>query len=255
MPRRDYRMSRDGKNTYGSESGYVVSRRSRRDRAMRGDRAMDYARGGNRGGRGRDYEMDYRMTRDYYTGDAQDPYYFERKMISDDYGNEYNVDYDKASRRDYARNINYSGSYGGTPFQYRKMENYGRDYNRERDYGHYGSGMDYGYDYATGSLNEEELEDWSHELLEHVDSKDRDMLKKEKVIKKAEDMGIKFDQFSPDEFYITTLMMYTDYCKVLGNASLDIYLRLAKAWLMDEDVQVKAGEKLAVYYDEIVGAE
>lgn len=255
MPRRDYEMSRDGRNKYGSAQGYVVSRRSRRDRAMRGDRAMDYARGGNRGGRGRDYEMDYRMTRDYYTGDAQDPYYFERKMISDDYGNEYNVEYDKASRRDYARNINYSGSYGGTPFQYRKTENYGRDYNRERGYGYYGSGMDYGYDYATGSLNEEELEDWSHELLEHVDSKDRDMLKKEKVIKKAEDIGIKFDHFSPDEFYITTLMMYTDYCKVLGNASLDIYLRLAKAWLMDDDVQVKAGEKLAVYYDEIVGAE
>ena len=76
-----------------------------------------------------------------------------------------------------------------------------------------------------------------------------------KTIKKAEEMGIKFEMFTPEEFYITTLMMYTDYCKVLGNASLDIYLRLAKAWLMDDDTQVKAGEKLAVYYDEIVGAE
>lgn len=231
MPRRDYRMSRDGRNPYGSEGGYVVSsRRSRRDRAMRSGREMDYARsgrGGNSGGRGssRDYEMDYnydmRGGRDY--------------------------------EMDYARNINYSGSYGGTPFQYRKMENYGRDYARERDYGYYGSEMDYRYDYATGRLNEEELEDWSHELLEHVDAKDREMLKKEKVVKKAEDIGIKFDQFTPDEFYITTLMMYTDYCKVLGNASLDMYLRLAKAWLMDDDAQVKAGEKLAVYYDEIVG--
>jgi hypothetical protein len=228
MPRRDYEMGRDGRNPYGSRGGYVVSRRSRRDRAMGSSRGreMDYARGGRGRESSRDYGMDYnydmRGGRDY--------------------------------EMDYARNINYSGSYGGTPFQYRKMENYGRDYHRERDYGYYGSGMDYRYDYATGSLNEEELEDWSHELLEEVDSKDREMLKKEKVIKKAEEMGIKFDMFSPDEFYITALMMYTDYCKVLGNASLDMYLRLAKAWLMDDDASVKAGEKLAVYYDEIVGA-
>lgn len=228
MPRRDYEMGRDGRNPYGSRGGYVVSRRSRRDRAMSGSRGreMDYARGGRGRESSRDYGMDYN----------------------------YDIRGGRDYEMDYARNINYSGSYGGTPFQYRKMENYGRDYNRERDYGYYGSGMDYRYDYATGSLNEEELEDWSHELLEEVDSKDREMLKKEKVIKKAEEMGIKFDMFSPDEFYITALMMYTDYCKVLGNASLDMYLRLAKAWLMDDDASVKAGEKLAVYYDEIVGA-
>ena len=244
MPRRDYEMTRDGRNPYGSRGGYVVSRRSRRDRAMRGGREMDYERG-----RTRDYEMDYaRSGRGGNSGG---------RGSSRDYEMDYNYDMrgGRDYEMDYARNINYSGSYGGIPFQYRKMENYGRDYARERDYGYYGSGMDYRYDYATGSLNEEELEDWSHELLEHIDSKDREMLKKEKVIKKAEDMGVKFDMFTADEFYVTALMMYTDYCKVLGNASLDLYLRLAKAWLMDDDVEVKGGEKLAVYYDEIVGAE
>lgn len=224
MPRGEYRMSRDGRNPYGSAGGYVVSRRSRRDRAMRG-------------GRGRDYEMDYAMRRD-------------REM-------DYN--YDMRSGRDYemdyARNINYSGSYGGTPFQYRKMEDYGRDYRGGYDYGYHYPREDYRYDYAMGNLGKEEIEDFSEKLMHKIDSKDREMLKKEKVIKKAEEMGIKFEMFTPEEFYITTLMMYTDYCKVLGNASLDIYLRLAKAWLMDDDTQVKAGEKLAVYYDEIVGAE
>lgn len=252
MPRRDYEMGRDGRNPYGSRGGYVVSRKSRRDRAMRGGREMDYARGG----RDRNYEMDY-ARENSGSGNRGGNSGGRGRESSRDYGMDYNYDM-RGSRdyeMDYARNINYSGSYGGTPFQYRKMENYGRDYNRERDYGYYGSGMDYGHDYATGSLNEEELEDWSHELLEHIDSKDREMLKKEKVIKKAEEMGIKFNEFTPDEFYITALMMYTDYCKVLGNASLDLYLRLAKAWLMDDDVQVKGGEKLAVYYDEIVGAE
>lgn len=221
MPRGEYRMSRDGRNPYGSAGGYVVSRRSRRDRAMRRgrDRMMDYTYR-----RGREHEMDYARSgrgRDY--------------------------------EMDYAKNVSYSGAYGDTPFQYSRTENYGRDYEHERRYGYYDPREDYRYDYESGSLNEEELEDWSHELLEHVDSKDREMLKKEKIIKKAEDMGIKFDMFTPDEFYVTTLMMYTDYCKVLGNASLDIYIRLAKAWLMDDDVQTKGGEKLAVYYDEIVG--
>lgn len=241
MPRGEYRMSRDGRNPYGSAGGYVVSRRSRRDRAMRG-------------GRGRDYEMDYAMRRDYGMDYARSG---RGREGSRDYEMDYN--YDMRSGRDYemdyARNISYSGSYGGTPFQYRKMEDYGRDYRGGYDYGYHYPREDYRYDYAMGNLGKEEIEDFSEKLMHKIDSKDREMLKKEKVIKKAEEMGIKFEMFTPEEFYITTLMMYTDYCKVLGNASLDIYLRLAKAWLMDDDTQVKAGEKLAVYYDEIVGAE
>ena len=36
---------------------------------------------------------------------------------------------------------------------------------------------------------------------------------------------------------------------------MDIYLRLAKDWLEDDDVSVKGGEKLAVYHDCIVEGE
>ena len=72
---------------------------------------------------------------------------------------------------------------------------------------------------------------------------------------KAQEMGIKFDKFNQEEFYLTALMMYTDYCKTLGTANMDIYLRLAKDWLEDDDVSVKGGEKLAVYHDCIVEGE
>ena len=35
----------------------------------------------------------------------------------------------------------------------------------------------------------------------------------------------------------------------------DIYLKLAKAWLCDEDVALRYGEKLAAYHDYIVMGE
>jgi hypothetical protein len=89
-------------------------------------------------------------------------------------------------------------------------------------------------------------------LKSKLDPKDKEMFTKEKVMKKAESMGIPFEDFSEEELYLTTLMMYTDYNKTLGSANLDIYMKLAKDWLMDDDVEVKGSEKLAKYYDEIV---
>lgn len=46
--------------------------------------------------------------------------------------------------------------------------------------------------------------------------------------------------------------MYTDYKNTLGKGNVDIYIRLAKDFLCDEDASVKYGEKLAVYYEDIV---
>jgi hypothetical protein len=60
------------------------------------------------------------------------------------------------------------------------------------------------------------------------------------------------DGFTMDDLYLTTIMMYTDYYKTLGNANISIYVKLAKDWLMDKDVSVKGSEKLASYYENIV---
>lgn len=253
MPRRmDLRMMRDmarsrrmsngqdGRNPYGSAGGYVSNRRPRRDRAMNEDMARGMSRGGRGGNRGsNDYgsyvaEYDSRYDNDYATG-------------------EYNT-------RDSVYGRELYGYYGDTPFEIRR--NYPmRD--RNMDYGDYARGgrRDYGYDYRMDygedetMLSKEELEEWDEELMEKFDSREKEMFKKDKIMKRAEDLGIKFDKFKPEEYYTTVIMLYSDYKKTLGTANVDIYLRLAKDWLMDDDVEMKHGEKLAAYYDKVVMAE
>ena len=244
---RNRRMSsgRDGRNQYGSAGGYVSSRRPRRDRAMNEDMARGMNRGSRGGNRGsNDYgsygaEYDSRMDYDYGTG-------------------EYNT-------RDSVYGRELYGYYGDTPFEIRR--NYpmrdremdyargGRGRDRNMDYGDYGydNRMDYGEDETM--LSKEELEEWVEELMQDFDSREKEMFKKDKVMKRAEDLSIKFDHFKPEEYYATAIMLYKDYKKTLGTANVDIYLRLAKDWLMDDDVEMKHGEKLAAYYDNVVMAE
>ena len=262
MRRRTYGM--DGRNPYGSEGGYVVSsRRARGDRLM-----MEDMRRYNRGES--DYELadltrqnqeirhDPYMPRDYETGEVY-------AGLNDFYGQEDM----RMNRREYPMpRMNYNdGHYpmvqGYMPIEamgrftgyYGMGEDNARGGRRVRDYARYGRrnyGRDYGYDYESGMLGQEELMEWSEKLKKELEEKDKQYFSKENIKKKAEEMGIKFDKFSMEEFYVTVLMMYTDYCKTLGTANMDIYLRLAKDWLEDDDVKVKGGEKLATYHDYIV---
>lgn len=224
---RNRRMSSDGRNPYGSRGGYVVRTKPRRDGEM-----MDRGTG--------DYEV-YRTE--------------HNPRRNPDYGTgEYNP-------RDSVYNRELYGYYGDTPFEIRR--NYPmRDHNMDYEYDYRRSGRrDYMYDYRMDygedetMLSKEELEEWCEELTEHLEQREKDMLKKDKVLKRAEEMGIKFEHFKPEEFYTTVVMLYTDYKKTLGTANIDIYLRLAKDWLMDDDVAMKHGEKLAAYYDNVVMAD
>ena len=210
------RMGRDYRMVRDSRMPYpyVDSRRTRMDRMPRG--------------MSRDYNEEYDSRYDY-----------------ESYDRNYRQPIDREYDMESPRNIKYYGRYGNTPFELRSMENY-----PIYDYRMY---PDYGYDYAMGEhLSEREIEDWTHELLEHIDDKDREMLKKEKILKRAEEMGIQFDKFTKDEFYTVVVMEYTDHCKTFGSANMDTYIRMAKDWLMDDDVKVKHGEKLATYHDYIV---
>lgn len=240
MPRRmmDRRMMRDGRNPYGSQGGYVTS-----DRAGRGNRtgrsggmsnrgsSRDYVRGGrdmarngrNDGHYGRQGQM-YRPIEamGYFNG-----YYGEDMNRGRDYGN-----YERNSNRDYGYN----------------------DYGYEDDYGYYEDEDDYYGDYGE-KLGKEELEKWNKKLMKELEEKDKAMFTKQNITQKARQMGIQMEEFSEDELLTTTLMMYTDYCKALkpyvGN-NMDIYVSMAKAFLTDKDAMVKGGEKLAIYYDNIV---
>lgn len=216
MPRRrmmDYIMSRDGRNPYGSRGGYVVSRDPRRrDRVMGRE---DY-----------NYEREYPEQEDYARNrmGRYDGHYEPIEIMG-----------------------RFNGYYGGAE-DYARGGNRGRgrmDYNYGRDHG-------YGYDYAGGMLDDEDIEYWTEKMKRKVEDKDKQFFTHENIRQKADQMGIKFDKYSLEEFMATVLMMYTDYCKTLGTANMDLYFRLAKDWLEDDDVAVKYGEKLATYYDTIV---
>ena len=291
MPRnrrlRDYLMRRDGRNPYGSRGGYVVSsRRGRRDRAM--NRGMDYA-DYERDYRGGDYEYDSRRgdrayneqdyaydRRDYESMGQSDMGYDNIDMrrrrnamgqymsdrAYDDYGFHEERGFKPVEAMGY-----FTGYYGGGQDMARGGRGRGRDmgydynYYMDYDYARRGGRRDYGdyrYDYAGDygeNLTKEELEHWKKKLMQEVDEKDKQFFSKEMISQKARQMGMNFDKFSEEELELTTLMMYTDYCKTLGTSNMDLYVRLAKDWLEDKDVAVKGGEKLAVYHDCIVEGE
>lgn len=207
-------MMRDGRNPYGSRGGYITSRDPRRR-----DRA--------------------RSREDYNYGDEE--YRRERRSMDD---REHRYPYEEDGHY-YPFEI--MGSVG--------MEEY-PDYARGRS-GRYI--RDRYYDYPMmydgaeeGMLTDKELEHWAKKLLEEVDEKDKPFFRFENIKKKAEDMGIKFDNFSPMELYVATLAMYTDYGKTLGSANMDTYIRLGKDFLCDTDAGLQYGMKLAAYYDSIV---
>lgn len=235
---RDYLMNRrmrDGRNPYGSRGGYVTSRSPRGDRRMSRDYANDPERFNNQRGedyaRGRQYEPIEIMGRfNGYYGGAED---YSR-------GRDYNYgeDYARGRGRDY---------------------NYGNDYARGRDYGYMPYPpymMDYGYgrDYAQGGeyLSDKDIKMWADKLMRDVEDKDKQFLSRENIRKRADEMGIKFDKYSFEEFYVVVLMKYTDHCKTLGTANMDIYLKLAKDFFEDPDTALRYGEKLAAYYYDIV---
>ena len=231
--------SRGGSGRGGSGRGSRGGSSSGRGSQGRDNARMDYARGG----RGRDRAMDGRNPYGSRGGDVTSRR-SRRDRAMEDYGYDYDMDYDYEDEEYDELDGNYGrslyGYYGDTPFGIR------RSYDMR-------GGRDYGYDYDDGEmLSNEDLKHWEKKLMGKMDEKDREMFGKEKVMKKAEMMGVKFEEFTPEEFYVTVLMVYTDYCKTLGSANMDLYLKLAKDWLMDEDASVKAGEKLMQYHDNIV---
>ena len=134
-----------------------------------------------------------------------------------------------------------------------------QDYNYGRDYGYMPYPpymMDYGYgrDYAQGGeyMPDKDLKMWADKLMRDVEDKDKQFLSRENIRKRADEMGIKFDKYSFEEFYVVVLMKYTDHCKTLGTANMDIYLKLAKDFFEDPDTALRYGEKLAAYYYDIV---
>lgn len=231
---RDYLMRRrmtDGRNPYGSEGGYVVSRRARGGRRMGRDYANDYP---NRYSDSENQRLNNQREESYMRGREYDGHYEPIEIMG-----------------------RFNGYYGGAEDYARGMRE--QDYNYGRDYGYMPYPpymMDYGYgrDFAQGGeyLSDKDLKMWADKLMRDVEEKDKQFLSRENIRKRADEMGIKFDKYSFEEFYVVVLMKYTDHCKTLGTANMDIYLKLAKDFLEDEDSSLKYGERLAAYYDFVI---
>jgi hypothetical protein len=213
----DYRG--DMRNPYGSRGGYV---RDRRD--------MDYDMA--RGGRGRSRGYDRAMDSDYdYT----------------ESGSRYDNRYDRryGDSRDYMGDQHYGEHY--RPMEY---EMYGLGGMRPiRDYAY-----DMGYDRDYNEEKEhKEYEEKLHEWINKLKKKDKFGLPKEEAIKKAKEMGVKFDKFDETELYAVYLMMVSDYRQISSEPHR--YIAMAKDWLEDDDVKRKGSEKVCAYLYSIVLGE
>ena len=196
----------------------------------------------------RDERMPYDMRRGMMP--RRDRGMRDTTMMREDYRGYEDERYD----RHHEMPSHYERGRGHTYYPIEAMGTFNGYYGMPEDYGmrHY---RDYRYDYDSGMLEDEDIEHWMEKLKHEVEEKDKQFFTKETIKRKAMEMGIKFDKFTLEEFMVTAMMVYTDYCKTLGTANMEIYLRLAKDWLHDEDAAVKYGEKLAAYYDYIVEGE
>lgn len=107
--------------------------------------------------------------------------------------------------------------------------------------------------HSSRPLEEEHIERWTRSLMGELEEKDRQMLKMDSIIRRAKEMGISFEKFTEEEFYVTLLMLHTDLAKAFGpSITLDHWIKAAKAWLCDPDAALRYGKKLAAYYNSIV---
>lgn len=248
MPKNRYLDRRSGRDYRRGVAG------SGRDRArMDSERQARYDAKREEIARHRDYMHNLQMQMQPYRRLRQEDgteyeYQSAFELPHEDYAsrgsNQYQMKYD---RMDYARGIGASNS------NRRDYEPYGESYYypplAPQDYAR-SRRMDYAYDYA------ESEDKWHKDLekfTEKLKKKDRFHIKKEDVISSAKQMGVKFDEFTEEEFYAVYLMMVSDY-KAVAN-DFRSYLNMAKEWLMDDDIEVSPSEKLCIYYYEIVKGE
>ena len=208
--------------------------RMRMDRARRGrgrdGRRMDYAR---RGGRDR---------RDYHGGEYSGSMEYRGDYrMGDDY--DYDYDYEMDGRMDGRQGVRGTGRYGRGGSMYRgDRARGGRDY--------YDDG---GYDYADEPmrLTKREMQEWKRRM-QNADGSLGEHFSGEQIKNMAEKLGVRYNGYDEKELCMTVNMLYSDYCEAMRmivppDKELMTYVKLAKAWLEDEDAP-EGGEKLALYF-------
>lgn len=215
-----------------------------RDRAMQG-RSQD--------NRGRDREYDERSR--------------DREMQSGGRGSSqeraYAYKYPEYDSRQGVKGTGRFGIGGSQHYRSRDRAMDERDYQdrergRDRDFDERDRDYDSRHDYEfnqmdQGSLSKSDIRKWS-ERLRNADGTRGAMYDMSQVMPIAEQMGIDFRKFNEEDLLMTVNMLYSDYCKTIGN-DLQKYVELAKAFLEDKDFDGTGSEKLALYYYCIVLGE
>ena len=140
------------------------------------------------------------------------------------------------------------------------------DYANNRDYADYNDyNMDYGYGYGVGMFDYD-TEDYADEEPKKLSAKDIKKWEKEienadgtkgakfdvqRIRQLAQQQDVNFEEYSPETMTMVANMLYSDYCKVLGGDAM-LYIRLAKAFLEDDDFDGEPEEKAMLYYKCIV---
>lgn len=243
-----YEMRGDGRRLPPRNSRGEFTRRGR-GRSRRMDRGMDYGydmRGGemrgNRGRRGKEMGSYQEMD-----------------------GHHYPMHGGRSGGYEPVEFMGYCTGYAGAKEDYgydMGYQNYnmrgGRDYGYPMRQPHYPP-YDYGYDdygdYGE-TLSEKELEHWNKKLMQKVEDRHKGFFTKENIAQRARQHGFQMKDFGEEELLTATLMQYTDLCNYLKpfvGENLDAYIGAGYAFLVDDDTEVKGAEKLAVYFDEVVG--
>ena len=170
--------------------------------------------------------------------DMRNPYGSRGGYVRDrrsDYGGDMRNDYRDYGREDYAMGQD-NRDYG--------RNDYRRDYNDYRDYRDYDM---YDRDYKMAKKEyEESLEKW----IEKLKRKDKYNMSYSQVIEQAKKHDVKFKEYTELEFYATYLAMVSDY-KEVGNDPT-MFIKMAKAFLEDDDAMLEGSEKLCAYLEVIV---
>ena len=211
--------------------------RRRRDRRMEQDYARGRSRDMRRGRRGRDYEM-YRDSRGYSDYRRGSDYAMDRR---DYYPEHIYRDYNADPREPYE------------PMATRGDEHYGQPPRMARFEMHGVGGMHPYGDYSSDDVDKEYEKDLHH-WIEKLTPKNRfKLISKEQVLQQAKNMGVKFEEYDEHEFYAIYLMHVTDYPTISNEYNM--YIRMAKDWLEDDDLPISPSEKVCRYLYSIVLGE
>lgn len=184
--------------------------------------------------------------RDGFKGPGPDRNRFHNQYQPMDYGKPY-------PGNDYT-----GGSYGSMPDNRMADQHYREPY-RANEYQGYAQGVVSYYpahpDFASQDyhMEDEEYKKELHQWIEKLKAKDTFRVSKEQIIRQAKSMGVNFNKYSEDEFYAVYLMHLSDYPGLMSDYIS--YIKMAKFWLDDDDVEYRGTEKLCGYLTHIVIGE